>query len=62
MRSLISTNSRPYRHLGGVALHNRALRIISEKGKEVEDQPALRSSRIDRVIQTLRLVPIQHVD
>ena len=28
MRSLTSTNTRPYRHLGGVALHNRALRII----------------------------------
>jgi hypothetical protein len=30
MRSLTSTNSRPYRHFGGVALHNRALRIIGE--------------------------------
>jgi hypothetical protein len=33
MRSLTSNNSRPYRHLGGVALHNRALRIIGERGE-----------------------------
>ena len=38
MRSLISTNSRPYRHFGGVALHNRALRIISKRTEHLHSR------------------------
>jgi hypothetical protein len=47
MRSLTSTNSRPYRHFGGVALHNRALRIIGERGEDAEDHLAGRRGRVN---------------
>ena len=57
MRSLTSTNSRPYRYFGGVALHNCALRIITGKLNKLTltiDRPKLTPEDEKRLMEAER--------
>ena len=48
MRSPTSPTCRLQRHLNALALHNRALRIISEGPDHLHHHPSCRRRRVDR--------------
>jgi hypothetical protein len=54
MRSPESPTCRPHRHFGAVALHNCALRIISQGREHMKYQLARRGEGIDLLGQRLQ--------